>query len=574
MLVLRLLNFHKQLKGDLLSIKSTQEVVQDKVVINSSDVKWEHRVIKNVVFDKEVLIKNVDLKCGLSFEHCVFKDGIIFNKITVSKYDESLFPHNGSLYFHECKATKVLVINHSNIDRAICIHSNCNIDLFHIEKSIIGNGGVRVKDSKINTQFDITSSEIHSLSISDSEINAKIRFESIKVRSSISLIKSKFKDWVKFWNIDTGFGIVFNENSFFEVVDIAASRIKHGLYIHGDTFNKEFKVDLFDKNEQVQVSSLEKIFLEEAEFIDRFIINGNNNVIEELKLPMTSKLQGVIKFNECVFKVVELSGVNEHVKLIFKKGTFSSLKIEDFSNHGDVTISNSKGAEDGLLEITDSDLGETKFNEFSFKSFKTIKIINTFLNRIIGTNIVWFDDEQLEVGSNSQKNDSEFYRNKREIYRQIKQALRSTGNQIDSLTFQARELKAYRNELKKSNSYKSGDKLIMSVSQTNNYGISWWKPTWIIFLITLGFYIIMLPIFSKEINYTIAKDSIELKNTFNVFFSNFDVFWQLFNPVRKFSSTYGIIDSGWLQFLDLFHRIILGIFIYQIIKGFRKLTTK
>jgi len=575
MLVLRLNDFYRELNHDGLSKRNTQEVVQDNVVINSSIVNWEHRIIKNIVFNKEVLIEEVDLKCGLSFEHCEFKEGIVFNKVIVSKYEESLFPHNGSLYFYECKSTKILVMNNSNIDRAICIHSNSDIDFFQIENSIIGNGGIRIKDSKINTEFDITASDIHSLAITNSVVDAKIRFETIKIKSSLSFIKSKFNDWVKFWNIDTVFGIVFNENTFLDVVSIKASRIKHGLYIHGDSFNKEFLVELFDKNEKIQLSSLEKVFIEEAKFIDRFIIDGKNNEIDELKLPMTSKLQGVIKFNECVFKSSELSGVNEHVKLIFKKTVFKSLKIEDFSNLSDVTFSNSKGSADGVLEIIDSDLGNTKFNEFSFKSFKTITIVNAFLNKIISTNIIWFDDKQLEVDRNSKNKGSEFYRNKREIYRQIKQALRSEGNQIDSLTFQAREMQAFRNELKSSGkNYKRSDKVIMTVSRTNNFGLSWWKPTWIIILITFGFYLFMLPLFSNEINYTIARSWNDVSKTLFELYNNFQVFWQLFNPTRRFTSTYGEIDSGWLQFLDLFQRMVLGIFIYQIITGFRRLTSK
>ena len=32
--------------------------------------------------------------------------------------------------------------------------------------------------------------------------------------------------------------------------------------------------------------------------------------------------------------------------------------------------------------------------------------------------------------------------------------------------------------------YSCWDRIIMTVNQTNNYGLSWWKPTWIIFFIT------------------------------------------------------------------------------------------
>ena len=95
-----------------------------------------------------------------------------------------------------------------------------------------------------------------------------------------------------------------------------------------------------------------------------------------------------------------------------------------------------------------------------------------------------------------------------------------------------------------------------------------------IFLITLGFYIFMLPIFSTKINYFPAKSIDEFIITLIEFWNNGDIFWQMFNPARRVSLVYGENQNGCLYFLDFFHRLILGIFIFQIIKAFRRLASK
>ena len=135
-------------------------------------------------------------------------------------------------------------------------------------------------------------------------------------------------------------------------------------------------------------------------------------------------------------------------------------------------------------------------------------------------------------------------------------------------------MKAYRDELKSSSKYRWTDRIIMSVSRTNNFGMSWWKPTKIIFLLTLVFYTLMLPLFSNQIDYVPPSSINDIFTTIKTWWMNFDVFWQLFNPTRKFTSVYGNINSSLLQFLDLFHKVVLGIFVFQIIKGFRRLNSK
>ena len=62
--------------------------------------------------------------------------------------------------------------------------------------------------------------------------------------------------------------------------------------------------------------------------------------------------------------------------------------------------------------------------------------------------------------------------------------------------------------------------------------------------------------------------------TWNELYANFRVYWQMFNPARKFESVYGENRSAFLYFLDFFHRLILGVFIFQVIRAFRKFSGK
>ncbi len=571
MLVLKLVDFHEQLKLNNLSKRTSKEVVKDCVKITREDIVWEHRIIKNVVFEKIVLIYDADLICGLSFEYCEFKAGVVFNNISIPNFDERVFSINASLVFYECKATRIQLLNGTSLNRALIIDCKSEVDDLVIVDTVIGNGGIKIKESVISKSIDFSRLNSYSFSVNNSVIKGGIRLSNISL-NGLSFLDSEFSEKIKIYNLETkSSGFTLNRNVFKKSVIIESSRIE-GLFIHEDEFLNEFKVILKSISNQVN-SSLKELYITEAKFLNRFILDGKGKEIEKVTLPITTTLQGVIKLDNFNILELYLSGVNENLNLIFKRIGFKKLSINDFSNNSEVTFSNSFGLKDSLMEVVDTDLGGAKFNDFSFKSFNKLKINNAFLNNIVCINTEWFDDEQLEF-SEIHKGAYKVFRNKREIYRQIKQALSSSGNLIDSLNFKARELSAYDEELTVSKTKSFGDKIIMSVSRTNNYGLSWLKPTWLIIRITLISYTIMLPLFSKEISYAIAKNWWEVGVTFSEWINNFDVFWQLFNPARKFSSTFGGIQSGWLQFLDLIHRIVLGVFIFQIIKGFRKYVSK
>jgi hypothetical protein len=542
-------------------------IVDIEVIIDSSTINWNFKIIENVVFNKLVKVQQVDIKHGLAFKNCVFKSGIVFNEVTSSDHLETTNPYNCSVLFSNCKGQHIFLAYKNKLQRSFIIDSNSEFERVSVNTTVIERG-FKIKDSNIKTLVDIQRGDFE-LELLNTTISGNLRVETLN--GDVSILKCKIEKWSRFWNIECPSSFTFNDNIFDGTFKIEASRIK-GLFIHRDIFNKKFELenrDIHGTNE----AFCKEIFITEAKFIEGVDFNGLGYPIDKITLRLSPSFEGIVNFDNWKVDDLQVSGINQNLKLLFKRMVFRSVLFNNFTNYSGLSFDKCSATTNSPLNLSNSDFGSARFNEFDLASFDVIRIDNVLLDSINASNVKWFDNNKLEIISNVSELDKQ--RGIREVSRQLKHALSSSGNHIDSLLFKAREMEAYRNELKNSGkSYKASDKLIMTVSQTNNYGLSWRKPVWIIFLITLGFYIIMLPLFSNIINYNHAGDLADVSSMLSELWDNFDVFWQMFNPARKFSSVYGPTDSGWLQFLDLIHRIILGIFIYQIIRGFRKLTMK
>lgn len=553
--------FYKSLKDDNLRSNIN---LNFEICIDSSIVDWHYREIKSVVFEEIVVVKNVEINSGLSFVNCEFKKGIVFSNVQSTNYNSTYNSESSSISFSKCIASEILFSNQCFFSRNVVIKNDCKISLrVHLRDTKILSSGLSIKNSQINYLLIFNSD--FDVNLFNSTFLKVFRIENLL--GNVSLISNEFMDRVKLWDVECINHLTLNNNKFEKTFAIEACRI-NGLFIHGDTFDKKIELENRDLRSNNQ-AFLNEIYITEANFIEGFYCNGLGKSIKKITLPLTPTFQGLLKFEGWEVDTILISGVNQNLKLLFKRMFFRFFMINDFTNYSDISIDKCKGYGDCTLNLSDCDLGATKFNEFAFDSFKAIRIDNATLDRIKPTSNTWFNDEVLQIGNGAQTKQEEF-KSKREIYRQIKQALKSNGNQIDSLIFQARELAAFRGEQKNSGNYDWADRVIMSVSQANDFGLNWSKPTKIVFGVTFFLYIALLPCLSDEILYEFAFCPEDLKNTWQAFSSKLDVFWQLFNPVRQMKATYGNVNSGWIYFIDLLHRIFLGIMIFQIVKAFRK----
>lgn len=561
-------------KGEL---KGKEWIVKDELLItNATEFDKLHFI--NIIFQKAVKIGFSTIQFGLFFENCEFIEPVTIEQLVCDAYSHNENIDDCNILFSACKADYVHITNQSEFLRDIKFTNACEIkNILITDTKIAKGGGVQINNSSITGILDLSGIT------GNIQININQLYK-LRVNSCIgdfSIIKSTFHDWVQIWNLECPISLVFNYNIFEDTVNISGSRINH-LSVIGDTFQKKFKLENRDTSHGLP-THLNELYIREATFMEVAEFDGLGEQINQIKIPITPKLIGTLKIENWKVGELNIHGINQNLKLILSQLLVKRITMIGFTNYGDITFERCSAdntnfktelAPNSSIMLAHADLGKTKFIEFNFNSFDFIRVINSSFNEIYTSNVVWFDENKLQIEDDKQ-DEFKIAKRTREVYRQLKQSLKNSGNQIDSLEFQAREMKAYRKELKlKGKDYKWSDRAIMSVNKSNDYGLTWIKPAIIILCVTLIFYTIMLPLFSKDLNYTFAKNWSEVQNTFSQWFNNFDVFWQMFNPARKFSTVFGEIESSWLQFFDLIHRIILGILIFQTIKGFRKFVTK
>lgn len=558
-------NFYRKLKNN--DFNGHPIATEFKVLIDSNNLNWNFRKISNVTFHELVEIKDVNIKEGLFFSKCKFLKGISFKNIDTEVL--TLSNQTENITFSGCEADYVF-LNDVNLTKGFKVVENSGIKNLQINFTEISSGELKVYNSEISKNLNIDNVKADVI-INESNIEGV--FHVVSLTGDISMLNTEIKGWCKFWNITTKDAITSNNSTFHGEFKISASKL-YGFYSHNDIFKKKSELENRDTSKNKIQTFCNKIYITDSNFVEGFDFNGLGKPIQNIDLRITPNLKGILKFDGWQAEKILISGVNQNLKLLLKNMVFETLMLNNFTNYNDFTFDRCKAKADGVFNLYDCDLGKTRFNEFDFNSFGEIRTENVSLDEIKASNVIWFPDDKLITNQEEEINIPKTFKRKREIYRQIKQALKSAGNQIDSLEFQAKEMQAYRDQLNNSKDYKWTDRLIMITNQLNNYGLSWWKPLWILFLVTLGFYFVMLPIFSSKINYTVAKSCKDICITFCELWNNGPVFWQMFNPVRRVNLVFGENQNGWLYFLDYFHRIILGVFIFKIIKAFRRLASK
>ncbi|MGG5576381.1 hypothetical protein ACPDHL_03430 [Myroides sp. C15-4] len=575
-------DFYDKLMNDEFS-KGGEYGVYAPLFLEKKKFTWETRSIHNVIFNELVTIQNIDIKFGIHFVNCQFKKGIHFINVTNTTENSSLLnldDNERGIILSNCELDEDVLVNSCNIRRGLLIQSESILKKITIESSKIQYDGLKIDNCTISI-----------IDIVDCVLKLDVRSSTIgflRVQSNVgnvSMVNSKFTNWTKFWNIECAESITLNNNVFEGTFSIEGSRINK-INIHGDEFYRESKLINNDTSLKETKTYLNQLYITDANFIEGFEFDGKGLCINKISLPITSSFKGILKFYNWSIKEAFISGINQNLNLIFDKISLRLIIFESFSNFGIVSFNSCCAdnkifkTDEGLhkessLIVFDTSFGNTKFYEFDFNSFDFINMRNTSFEGIEVSNTIWFSDDKLRIAGKFPV-DAENFRRKRELYRQIKQALRSKGNQIESLEFQAREMRAYRDELRASKKYSVGDKVIMIVQQTNNYGLSWLKALKLIIIITFITYSFCLPLFSVKMHYDIDSEFISCKVLLGEFIDNLPTFIQMLNPARSFSNTYGnnVNNLNLLHFVDLLHRVVLGVLIFQLISSFRRLSNK
>jgi len=552
--------FVSLIKGNGKLICDHKIIITDKVIINEECIGENKSLeIDNIEFKNEVIIEKIISLKQLFFYNCSFNKSITFRNsdFRILKANGTIFPNN--IKFNHC------LINHIAIS-----------NLFLQGNFVFENECKITNISQANSQFNCKS-----LVIRQSEV---FRVFILQLKGGLNIFESKVKrlraenitkdiiiedsEFVKatFLKIECDIFSVI-ENTFLESFILDDFHIKN-IYLNKNKLFDRGLIILSDYLSSLDSINIHTLQILSCEIGNQFNIYGDYNKakIIDLEFELNHLSTGSFICQNLSIDKISISGINSNSNILFKNISSLHIYLENLTNNSDLNFSSIRGLDNSEFLIENSDLGTIRLNDVDFNSFNNVTIKNSAIYRIVTSNVNWFEDLQLNVEG---KTEIEVYRNKREVYRQLKHALKINGNHIDSLKFYSLELKAFNDELKVSNKSDWKDNLVMKVASTNDFGLNWWKPTIILIVVTMSTYISILPLISNEISYCVDLNNFE--KTIKVFGDNFDFFVKMFNPIRDLQLN-GLekYEINIFKVIDLFHRVFVGIMVFQIIRAFRK----
>ncbi len=559
-------------KGTPLEIKGHS--IEDQVNLTENIIATGV-IIENCTFHETVSFNKINLNYGIIFKNCIFKKGLHIIECQSKNYSREFNRDNFHLKFTNTTIDELFFKSNNDIERGIIINEDSKINKLEIDSICCIKGGFFIYNSIINDHLDI-----HFANMSDnfsirekSIVNALMRLDKISANSLV-FTDSIFNENIHIWAGSIK-SLIFNDGIFKDDLFITGVKIHNSLTIIGTQFEKSINFKLFDEDND-KTGNLSKIYIKSGKFGEQFIVNGNDYEIEEITFNTSKQLEGDIYLNSSKIKKAKISGNNYNSNIIFNQCDFNQLHFDSFYNYSNISIISTKSyGENPNLTIQNSNLGTMHLFNVLLDSFHKISIHNSVLTDIIIANVQWFSNEQLNSGDPNSKHS---YKQKKEIYRQLKYVLEKQGNRIASLHFKGLEMKTFKKEsfveIKWYKRIFNIDRFVLFVGQTNDFGLNWFKPVLFAIGFSIFFHFLIVIGISDKLNYAFLPNLSckSLYDTYNIYIDNLNKLPQLMNPThilkRVFPCKADI--SFTVHTLDYLLKIILAFFIFQIISAFRK----
>lgn len=598
--------FVNDIKNAKSHLELTKYKVSDKVIID--DFNGQSITLRGCTFDKDVKFDSIDLSCGIRLIDCAFKGNIEFNNITISKVDFDLKDAdvNDSLLLSNCKIERQFAIhNKSQIIRNIHIKDGSEINQLFLTELRCKEGGIQISNSTINEVKTFSQcSFVNHIRFDNCIFKGQIRFENNDT-SDYSFINSIFEKDVWIWAGQVKRGVTFNGGEFKDTFRIEAIRTEGGsnLSIFDAKFYDTFTIDYEYYREDLKINDGPKtIWIKNSIFNNKLVLHGKKEKfspyqLQKMHIQCTDKLKGEIVTENFIIHELIIDGTNKYASLHFIDNSYSNIRIEKFSNYSSVQFINlnafTEPKEQPSLKINNSYLGQTQFINTSFKHFR-VSIINSDVGKIILSNVIWFDLDQIDTTKirfgnhwhfvlshlfTSNKTMHKHYgdyvaipQNIRETFRQLKFASEQQGNRIQALKFRQFEMLYYLYELRLSKKFFNQDRIILELGRSNSHGLNWVKPVLILLGITTVYTCIYAWYTSPLLGFRPATSWLDIRLTFTELWYNLNIFPKLLNPINSLDNIIGdqYSKSRFLNFLDVSFKIIYAFFVFQIISAFRK----
>lgn len=515
-------------------------------------------------FHSRLIISEKFLQNGITFFNCEFLDGLSLNNISSSEdRPECAIKIIGSKSFgdviiSECKVEYIDIQLKVNTAALRCINSEAKTELRLIEIQAQRLVITKVKSVAINiNQLECKSTFLYNnaythLHIEDSNLRflKSSRFNSA---SQLAQYTISFRDC-----------ILYNFN-----LPLIPENEKVTLSFEYNTFKKECSIltpDLIPASRNGINKEPTYILYLNYNNSEHPIAIGNLNEQIQNFIFIKSRRNNVCSYEISNLSVEKLSlngdSTNTHITLdrinIKTQMEFSKFTGGEGSKFSNLIPCSSKTD----LLFQNSTFIKSAFSDFNFNKFKVIKIRSSQFRAAIFDNVTWFDINDIKFLNSS--DELSVVRERRILYRQLKQSCEKNDDKQDALKFHSLEEKYHLQELRKSKGNDWVEKVRLYLKSTNSFGHSWLKPIGCLLMLAL-FSAILLLGFSAP---------------------NFSTFWtnlrktlliavQLINPTHSLneiitSSQNAVKLSAYIYMIDIINRILTTFLVFQTITAFRR----
>ncbi len=578
-------------------------------------------ILNRLVFEQDVLFDKTNINVALVFRNCEFKKGLLFDGLKsngiLDEWDSDLF----GLHFENCIFNEMVQFEgRCEVERGISFTNDCQIKGGIILREVfITIGSLNFESTSIDFILEINNCVISNLGfgIKNCQVNGPVRITT-GCLSSITLFKSTFEKDIYVWAPCIVNGFIINYGHFKDDLRIQGVRGRPGLTMFSGKYDDKVSIDYEDLNRNNLIEGFRSLHFESCDFNNGLEVNGVQDVfavayplIESINIKSSTRLKGDLLFNSLDVNVFKFSGINQNATIKLNAVFVNRLWFDNFSNYSKIIFNNVRASTsewfneiknrgktvlskvDSLFQLEHTDLGSCKFWGFNFDSFKTLSFNNVVLSSCEFQSISWFESSKLGrynsdqtklllVSEHNRVSIIKDYKNRREIYRQLKQVLFSQGDTIQALKFKSLEMEQYHEQIKLEKPlheidkwHEIGDRFSIFLNRfSNKNGLDWTRSAWLILIITFCFFLLFIAIHQPEQSNLPTLSSKERPHPIDLITSNQQIYWGLLDPTQKVKDVLGAKEgeaiNGWLYFLFFLHRIILAYLIFQTIAAFRK----
>lgn len=492
----------------------------------------------NAIENEDFIGKTTILLEASKFEHVDYQDG----KLAIT--------------YSNCRFSTLQIENQEDIEFKDVSISFLNCYIGDIKITEITSTNISLHFSSSIISGNINNSNINYVGVNNCIIDSTIFFQNIN-KLDISYTEENIfaRRWIRlFKSVNTTFErILLKKNSFF-INDCKELTFRFNENNEDDKTGLKLsnKHTIGEKSLQYYLTKEDKKKLNINLSLSSSAANGHriskihNSILNSLTIK--GNFEGEIQ--------VENSSINN-----FYLHNFSTDKSAIFFDIKPRTISNNVNTK---LELHKSNLDNVIFDNFSLAKYTEISLYRnkfgqstSFISCDFPNNFAEFEKiKTIENIHYPEKKDDNYYKNRYEVFLQLKKIVENSGN-----FYESQKLQMVSNEaLKQVESIPAQDKFILWVNSfSNNHGLSIGRPFIWLIIVSIIFYICYLWTLDK----IFICSSIDW-NLIGYYFSFLDITHRTDFLVNKNEL------SGLSLFIDYFNKIITGFFIYQFVASFRK----